>query len=57
MNGLQTHNLSGDMQRLHNYYTTTTTQVQQWKVIVLLILMELMIITVYKLSFHINQWK
>jgi hypothetical protein len=27
------------------------------KVIVLLILMEFMIITVYKLSFHINQWK
>jgi hypothetical protein len=37
--------------------TTTTAQVQlRWKVIVLLILMEFMIITVYKLSFHINQW-
>jgi hypothetical protein len=36
-----------------NYYTTTTAQVQlSWKVIVLLILMEFMIITVYKLSFH-----
>jgi hypothetical protein len=41
-----------------NYHTTTTTQVQlRWKVIVLLILMEFMIITVYKLSFHINQRK
>ena len=41
-----------------NYHTTTTAQVQlRWKVIVLLILMEFMIITVYKLSFHINQWK
>jgi hypothetical protein len=41
-----------------NYHTTTTAQVQlSWKVIVLLILMEFMIITVYKLSFHINQWK
>jgi hypothetical protein len=41
-----------------NYHTTTTTQVQKrCKVIVLLILMEFMIITVYKLSFHINQWK
>ena len=40
------------------YHTTTTAQVQlRWKVIVLLILMEFMIITVYKLSFHINQWK
>ena len=36
----------------------TTAQVQlKWKVIVLLILMEFMNITVYKLSFHINQWK
>jgi hypothetical protein len=41
-----------------NYHTTTTAQVQlRWKVIALLILMEFMIITVYKLSFHINQWK
>jgi hypothetical protein len=33
-------------------------QVQlRWKVIVLLILMEFMIIIVYKLSFHINQWR
>ena len=41
-----------------NYHTTTTVQVQlRWKVIVLLVLMEFMIITVYKLSFHINQWK
>jgi hypothetical protein len=41
-----------------NYHTTTTAQVQfRWKVIVLLILMEFMIITVNKLSFHINQWK
>jgi hypothetical protein len=41
-----------------NYHTTTTAEVQlRWKVIVLLILMEFMIITVYKLSFHINQWK
>ena len=41
-----------------NYHTNTTSQVQlRWKVIVLLILMEFMIITVYKLSFHINQWK
>ena len=41
-----------------NYHTTTTAQVQlRWKVIALLILMELMIITVYKLSLHINQWK
>jgi hypothetical protein len=41
-----------------NYHTTTAAQVQlRWKVIVLLILIELMIITVYKLSFHINQWK
>jgi hypothetical protein len=41
-----------------NYHTTTTDQVQlRWKVIVLLILMEFMIITVYKLSFHINQWQ
>jgi hypothetical protein len=40
------------------YITTTTAQVQlRWKVIVLLILMEFMIITVYKLSFHNNQWK
>jgi hypothetical protein len=40
-----------------NYHTTTTVHVQlRWKVIVLLILMEFMIITVYKLSFHINQW-
>jgi hypothetical protein len=39
------------------HHTTTTAQVQlRWKVIVLLILMEFMIITVYKLSFHINQW-
>ena len=29
-----------------NYHTTTTAQVQ-----------EFMIITIYKLSFHINQWK
>jgi hypothetical protein len=37
---------------------TTTAQVQlRWKVIALLILMEFMIITVYKRSFHINQWK
>ena len=50
MNGVQTHKF--------NYNTTTTAQVQlRWKVIVLLILMEFMIITVYKLSFHINQWK
>jgi hypothetical protein len=41
-----------------NYHTTTTAEVQlRWKVIVLLILMEFMIITVYKLSFHINQRK
>ena len=41
-----------------NYHTTTTDQVQlRWKVIVLLILMQFMIITVYKLSFRINQWK
>ena len=41
-----------------NYHTSTTAQVQlRWKVIVLLILMEFMIITVYKLSFHTNQWK
>ena len=41
-----------------NYHTTTTAQVQlRWKVIVLLILMQFMIITVYKLSFHSNQWK
>ena len=41
-----------------NFHTTTTAQVQlRWKVIVLLISMEFMIITVYKLSFHINQWK
>ena len=41
-----------------NYHTTTTAQVQlRWKVIVLLILMEFMIITVYKISFHIIQWK
>jgi hypothetical protein len=39
-----------------NYHRTTTVQVKlRWKVIVLLILMEFMIITVYKLSFHINQ--
>jgi hypothetical protein len=39
-----------------NYHTTTTAQVQlRWKVIVLLILMEFMIITVYRLSFHNNQ--
>jgi hypothetical protein len=37
---------------------TTTAQVQlRWMVIVLLILMEFMIITIYKLSFDINQWK
>ena len=41
-----------------NYHTTTTAQVQlRWTVIVVLILMEFMIITIYKLSFHINQWK
>jgi hypothetical protein len=41
-----------------NYHTTTTAQVQlRWKVIAFLILMEFIIITVYKLSFHINQWK
>jgi hypothetical protein len=41
-----------------NYHTTTTAQVQlRWEVIGLLILMAFMIITVYKLSFHINQWK
>ena len=63
MNGVPTHSLSGDRQRLHgscksNYHTTTTAQVLlRWMVIVLLILMEFMIITVYKLSFHINQWK
>jgi hypothetical protein len=50
MNGVQTTKF--------NYHTTTTAQGQlRWKVIVLLILMEFMIITVYKLSFHINQWK
>jgi hypothetical protein len=50
MNGVQTHKF--------NYNTTTTAQVQlRWKVIVLLILMEFMIISVYRLSFHINQWK
>jgi hypothetical protein len=43
---------------VYNYHSTTTAQVQlRWKVIVLLILMEFMIITVYNLSFHINQWK
>ena len=63
MNGVQTHSLSGDRQRVQgsckfNYHTTTTAQVQlRWKVFVLLILMECMTITVYKLSFHINQWK
>ena len=34
-----------------NYHTTTTAQVQLRKVIVLLILMEFMIITVYKFLF------
>jgi hypothetical protein len=63
-----TSHLSGDTQRVignnysgsckFNYHTTTTAQVQlRWKVIVLLILVEFMIISVYKLSFHINQWK
>ena len=55
---VQTHNLSGDRHCKFNYHTTMTVQVQlRWKVIVLLILMEFIIITVYKLSFHINQWK
>jgi hypothetical protein len=41
---------------MYNYHSTTTAQVQlRWKVIVLLILMEFMIITVYKLSFHKKQ--
>jgi hypothetical protein len=60
MNGFQTHNLSGDCTGSckFNYHTTTTAQVQlRWKVIVLLILMQFMIITVHKLSFHSNQWK